>query len=221
MSELTRYYEADPYEDGPYTEDNKTPSLSPAESQNKAEETYSLRPGEAYNCKTQQSFVQRVDPLPPDSPDVQILTTSGFSINTLPSDCQPSEQEVAKQLEEEHVVKTLPPFSEQANDAARQNMLTIIGREPYTLTEYEVLRVSLEHIRSVLNKKHMSSDGKEAIESIMKNTSFIGEREFREATSGLAIYWKELLKADPGLHLIIEGLTISEQEVDTAPPKSD
>ncbi len=141
-------------------------------------------------------------------------------------------QEIIERMETDHSVKKAPVFLEQAGDESRTNQVTYVSNTGSALTTdssgefYEDKRVTMtEHemlagLRDFLNETIGFSEGKHAMKrthdyaaSLRENLTFIGQKEYQEATKGIADYWKALLEKNPNQQILAVTGEIDEEKV--------
>jgi len=139
--------------------------------------------------------------------------------------------EISTRFETEHFVKIAPTFSEQVQDESRTNQINYVvsstsltshtsdsdhikNRE--SLTEHESL-IGLMNFLENATKKLSPRDPAVAKQARytreLKDTlTFIGKKEYDEATRGIAKYWSHLLKENSDLILIPVAGIIKKQK---------
>ena len=127
-----------------------------------------------------------------------------------------AESTVAR-LETDHVVKQTPKFTEQMQQADRDNRLTYLSgeyksygsaasEEEYQfrrqeITEADALRELHGFLSNVSQDENLSQRRRDMAAAMIENLAFIGKKEYLEATQGIATYWKELLDTNPDLQI--------------------
>jgi hypothetical protein len=118
---------------------------------------------------------------------------------------QLSSEEIVQQMEIDHVVKTAPQLSEQLHDD-RPNAITYLTSSgtPRTLTEHEALVETNEYLETAIACADVFDiETAMQLKSLHDNLTFIGQKEYQEAASGIATYWKALLENNPDQQLLV------------------
>lgn len=139
------------------------------------------------------------------------------SLEALPSSAEPTHEQIVSMLELGHVVKDAPQFTDQVADMSRTNGVTYLegmtksvgiktSDDQYidkrrTITEHDALKKTVEYLEEVIASQ--SSLQQRLARNMLTKLTFIGEKEFQEATKGIAIYWKALLEANPDLQILV------------------
>lgn len=129
-------------------------------------------------------------------------------------------KEVANRFEHDHAVKWAPLFDEQIVDAARTNTFAYFeGQTPTSsidiyrkiqedgevrfMSEQAALNGFARFVKAHAAQHYANEALSHGVESLVDDLTFIGEKEYREATQGIAEYWKHELRSDQGLQLCI------------------
>lgn len=126
---------------------------------------------------------------------------------------QLSPQEIVNRMEVDHVVKTAPRLPEQINDTSRTNRIIYIASDKYIgtstatdlhysrrviCTEQEAIDNTYTYLETaVALGTDLDTDAATQAVSLRDNLTYIGEKEYQEATTGIALYWKAMLDRDP------------------------
>ncbi len=106
---------------------------------------------------------------------------------------------IAQAIELQHYARQTPRFIEQAKDSSRTNILKYrpyIDSNPIAITEHE----ALNQLRQTLDRLLASSlpdEHRHEIEDIRNNLTFLGDKEVRKSTPGMAVLWRNFLEEDP------------------------
>jgi len=107
--------------------------------------------------------------------------------------------DAAECIERRGFVRIAPRFADQAQDTTRTNRFNY--RHPYrgngSMTEYEGLQELSDFLRR---------DPKPLHTSMLESLTFIGEKEYAEASEGLAAYWKRHLDSGKDAQLCVLAL---------------
>lgn len=177
----------------------------------------SLQPAVPESQATRQSSSE-VHSEPLMSPD-EIWETYEENISSRPvaSNAEPTQDEMGLLFEVDHVVKRAPLFVDQMRDTERDNQLTYVAgqrfalrvntamaeNEPYykTMSEQDALRELYGFLYEVTESAAAARYDREQAASMMDRLTFIGEKEYKEATSGIANMWKSELDKNPNLQI--------------------
>lgn len=128
---------------------------------------------------------------------------------TLPSD-------VYEKFEENGYVKSAPHFEDIVHDSSRETPVTYIGAqqehigsyteesdgERITVSEHEAIQDIAFFLQDTVAHSQFSNDQREA-QKMLETMTFIGRKEYDEASQGIADYWKTYLARDPDAQLAI------------------
>ena len=138
------------------------------------------------------------------------------------SDAHLTSEEIHERIEVDHAVKLAPRFADQARDTTRTNTTTYISDIEFslgtstsddgyrqrreTMTEHEALQSLQLFLDDAIRESDTDTSGLltrtgEVARSLQEQLTFIGEKEYTEATAGIAAYWKECLKENPQLKI--------------------
>lgn len=109
---------------------------------------------------------------------------------------------IAEYFDYDHVVRKAPTLHDQAQDTSRTNDIICEKRSGsgyYTMTEHEML----SEFETRMNRAVALLDSNAELKSLRDNITFIGEKEYQEAVSSIAAYWKHMLNTDPNRHLYV------------------
>lgn len=165
-------------------------------------------------------------PEPPDYEAIarQAQIEKGYSNNLeagvtpLESHQQPDMPDLFTRFEHDHMVKIAPRLPDQALEADRTNPIAYVkskvGLEARTSdaqyisnvvesTEQDVLQNTKEYLELAGTDNLAIPGGEERTlaASMRENLTFIGEKEFQEATAAWAQYWKMILEANPEMQI--------------------
>lgn len=123
--------------------------------------------------------------------------------------------DVARRLEYSHVVKRAPTFAEQLADSvgrkhrilhgpARDGMSKTSASSPEkdAPTEYAVLQDLHDFLRTAANDEPLGERRTLRAAALLEGLTFIGKKEYQEATSAIAAYWKHSLEQNPDLQIL-------------------
>jgi hypothetical protein len=126
-------------------------------------------------------------------------------------------ERILDSMESNGFVRLAPHLSEQINDETRGNIIT--GGSTYRdgtvqelSTPYQEVALSekdsLAHLAQFLktvedSREIVGVENAEIARSMSENLAFIGDKEFEEASSGIAQYWKEQLQRRDNLQLLV------------------
>lgn len=126
----------------------------------------------------------------------------------------PEASEIYERLERDHCVRRPLRFALQMHDKSRTNAIEYatssmsLGTDTHTasipkrqITEHEGLTELADWLRGKAAESMTRADGV----SLYENLTYIGEKEYQEAVSGLAAYWKLMMDKNPALQLYIVG----------------
>lgn len=150
-----------------------------------------------------------------------VLPFTGVNWDTVPdSREQLPLPDIVHALEVQRVVKRAPDIADIADDPTRTNRITqyvapyaVVSAAPaavkrtlpvaYTSEQKAVtgLLGFLEQAKTL--GTHGGTDLGARAQDMQKRLTFIGEREWHEATEGIASYWKDWLRQDPGRQLCV------------------
>lgn len=79
-----------------------------------------------------------------------------------------------------------------------------VSTEPEALTEGEGIASLTEFLGVASENETFSQEDRDITADMLDNLAFIGDKELKEATEGIAIYWKQQLAQNPNLQLLIQ-----------------
>ncbi len=138
-------------------------------------------------------------------------------------------QEIVRRFEVDHVVREAPLFAEQALETDRTNQVTYVDgvrefmgsdamRRMYrphwrTMSEQDGLVELYDFLERTHNYAYRYSkpNSAEQARGISDNLTFIGEKEYAEATAGIATYWKALLDRNPDQQVLVLATEVSKR----------
>lgn len=143
-----------------------------------------------------------------------------INIQPLPYRAEISDDDLYHRMETNHCVKQAPRLIEQLSDRSRKNIVaSVMGnvalltsdvdgvsrtRESYVLEETEQQTISgLYGDLNALIAAQRGESGARYAASLREDMTFIGQKEFVEATKGIAAYWRERLSRNPQKKLFI------------------
>lgn len=152
-----------------------------------------------------------------------------------------SKQELANRFERDHTVKWAPSFEEQVTDTDRGNVFAYFeGRKPESFMDiYQKIQedgeklsfsseqVALSGLRRFIDahiaQEHADKNLAHMVDSFEDELVFIGEKEYQEATQGIAEYWKYELRRNKKLQLCVPTVVTDLYQSDRERPvvKSD
>ncbi len=122
---------------------------------------------------------------------------------------------MVSRMESRGFAKEAPRVEDQAQDQTRRNKITHVtapypkmGKEAFgqeaveEVTEHEALNRLLLFLDTVASESEYDSR-REAARTLAENLTFIGEKEYQEATAAIANMWKRYLDSDPKKQLCI------------------
>jgi len=145
--------------------------------------------------------------------------------------------EAARLLETEHSVKNAPRLADQLKDTDRSNKIIYLhGKEVAGLTgtseeserssrkeisEQDALRDLDNFLKLVVDTTPAgySSMAYAEAEALRESLTYIGEKEYKEATLGIATYWKAELDKNPDLQIFAIAGEIGKTEAATRSTK--
>lgn len=146
-------------------------------------------------------------------------------------------ESIVARLETDHVVKQAPKLSEQMLQTDRDNLLTYLPGQKHSygttaskqeyqyqreeITEAKALQNLYSFLNDVSQDENLSQQKRDTAASMIENLSFIGKKEYLEATKGIATYWKELLEANPDLQIYAVAGEIAKSYIEDGVTKSD
>lgn len=129
-----------------------------------------------------------------------------------------SQSEVARRMEVDRSVKSAPRFETQRRDLSRTNLITYLGgqfdvrgaqtaapeftSERRVISEHEGLMQLYAFLSSVATSEYLPLGMMNTADAMLKNLTFIGEKEYQEAAEGIATYWKSALNANSQLQIL-------------------
>ena len=154
-----------------------------------------------------------------------------YVLDPRPADAELTPEDIVDAFERNHCVKEAPRLAVQATDKSRRTdkitylagMYEYVGtatnRSRYSsqaqrLSEHASIRgyrEALDEMEGLLGNR-ASRREKEAIRHLRDNITFIGKKEYKEATKAAAVYWKTLLDTDPELKIYVCTQAISSGE---------
>jgi hypothetical protein len=132
-----------------------------------------------------------------------------------PTDTAETVAEASKLLEKQRFVKEAPRFRDQVTDTTRMNVLDYVASrsalgqwtedpiydsDSKHVTEHEALvglEAFLENVADESDDHSYDSDLIKKAQGMLDTLTFIGQKEYAEATVGLAKLWTDFLDADP------------------------
>lgn len=152
----------------------------------------------------------------------QYFTEGSYSINVYEASAEIPEAELMAAFELEHCAKRLPTLREQAVDNSRTNMISqgagsmshssdANQRETLrVMTEVSAINDYITTVTSLIDKLAVDDTEKTKIRKrLVDELSFVGEKEYEEAVSSIAKYWKILMRKDKLLQINIQKGAIS------------
>ncbi|MEO5949541.1 MAG: hypothetical protein ABIP74_03985, partial [Candidatus Saccharimonas sp.] len=148
--------------------------------------------------------------------ELTYFDANNISIDLLESDAKPSDEEICAQFERDHCVKRAPRVKEQMRDTSRRNKISYLNNaylkkkfqpEYLRITEHKAL-MKYDEWLSTAAEAHSQSG--ELARSLSDNLTFIGEKEYQEATRAIAVYWKYVLDTNEDMQLYVLKGAISE-----------
>ncbi|MEO5949040.1 MAG: hypothetical protein ABIP74_01430 [Candidatus Saccharimonas sp.] len=145
--------------------------------------------------------------------ELTYLEADNITINCKASDEVIRGRDIYPLFEYEHCVKHAPYCAQQRMDTSRRNSIDYISSSrahgPHTHGQHFSRLQTTEH--QALDEydtwlQQISNGGgelRELAESLRTKLTFIGEKEYEEATRGIAEYWKTLLEVKPDMQLYI------------------
>ena len=141
-----------------------------------------------------------------------------ISIDLAESDMLLDDRAITSRFELDHVVKIAPRLSVQLQDQARTNTIEYLanrsenlrsqtssdsnsGLPRASISEADGLREINIFLENAIAAEAISPDSQLLAKSIHENLTYIGTKEYIEATNGIATYWKALLNDNPSLQL--------------------
>lgn len=141
--------------------------------------------------------------------ELSYFDSGNFSLRLVDIRHTPTPEEIYEQFEHDRCVKPGPRIDEQAADQSRSNTITYVkSRESLgthtssdvynnnlqriTLSEQEALISYVDWLNAA---KVRDPSYKEELEGLERNLTFIGQKEYREAVSSIAAYWKHILNS--------------------------
>ncbi|HMI09327.1 MAG TPA: hypothetical protein VK497_02910 [Candidatus Saccharimonadales bacterium] len=141
---------------------------------------------------------------------VAIEASYHIAIDPVAHSEQLNPEDILDRMEIDHVVKDGPRLSEQINEE-RTNIVKYweSPNEEGSRTEHEVLDELNTYLETAMACGRKLGDGSgAAAKSLHDNLTFIGEKEYQEATTGIALYWKALLDRHPEQQILaLAGIT--------------
>jgi hypothetical protein len=184
-------------------------------------------PAEVGNDPTTESSDLSTEPVIHDIARLVLNLSKSTEVTSNPSiievDIEPLDigdpVEVIGLIERQHFVKIAPEFSDQVEDETRVNKFRYSKRtssmgndEPVEgsvveLTEHEGLVALQKYLRDYIDSqiRNGKGDGDTSLvaKGILDNLTFIGKKEYLEASKGLAELWKSFLDEDPKRQLCV------------------
>ncbi len=135
-------------------------------------------------------------------------------------EAQLTPEEIIERMEIDHSVKQAPRFAEQVLDTTRTNQITYLGEQVDALTtvtshsDYDSSRATTTEHEALAATATFLDDAdaygaangiknwQRLATSLRENLTFIGQKEYVEATKGIADYWKALLEKNPDLQIL-------------------
>ena len=173
----------------------------------------------------------------------QFFAESTYEISIGPADPELTldVEEIKSRFEVDHVVKRAPKFKDQVQDTERTNLIIRLNgfdRAMNTKTsrpdleqhraeesEHDVLLGLHTYLEEATVGFDILDDyRRKQAGSMLDNLTFIGEKEYNEATAGIAEYWKACMEANPKLQVLALAGMIGNGYVDEnniKPIKSD
>lgn len=160
----------------------------------------------------------------------EIWYSDAIKIDPLENGAKTSKDEILWRMELDHTVEAAPNFLSQLEDETRTNLINSKEHDPIQMSEHDALmelQGYLEKIQTLEDDEDRITPAlREHASDMVENLTFIGDKEYKKATKGIADYWKSLLDKDNGQQIYIATGRISsddagEVEGQTPPVKSD
>lgn len=153
------------------------------------------------------------------APELGRVASHFVSIDSGAIDIKPrlSQSEVARRMEVDRSVKSAPWFETQRRDLSRTNHIMYLGgqfdvrgaqtaapeftSERRVISEHEGLMQLYDFLSAVATSEYLPLVMMNTANAILKDLTFIGEKEYQEAAQGIATYWKSALNSNPQLQI--------------------
>lgn len=150
--------------------------------------------------------------------------TESSQIDVAPVDEVLTTAEINERLEKNNVVKQAPNFADQASDQTRDNIITYVSselalngssnqefyhRRRGSMTETEALASLHSFLEDMSQDEDILKENRFTAKSMLENMTFIGEKEYKEASAAIAESWKYSLDSNPDLQICAVSDSIS------------
>lgn len=146
--------------------------------------------------------------------------------------------EIVERFNRDRFIKVAPDFSEQLQEDDRTNPIVYISDSDRALhggtsdSEYSQSREMIPEIEALREldvflsvvEQELPGEHADKARSIRENLTYIGEKEYKEASAGIASYWKAELSQNPSLQILAVAGEIAKKvgrENANLPIKSD